>query len=512
MKRIATLLAALAIAALTLTGCGGGGSSDSAGDEFVFATNSIERMDPAKEYEGWGTMRYGVGETLFVLNENLEPEANMVSDYQLADDNLTWTMTIKDGIVFHNGNPVDAEAVKLCYERLLENNERAATDLLIDHIEADGQTLTIVTAEPNPTLINSLCDPYACVVDASVDTSKYSTNPIGTGPYKVVEYTPEEQVELEPNPDYWNGTPKVERLVIRNIPDTSTLASALQSGEINAAYGIPYDMLEKFDSDGDFTVSQTATSRVFMIYFNFNDEFTADPVLREAISMAVDKEALGDVVLSGAGTATKAAFPSNLPYGNDDLMTNAKDYDFDGAKKLLADNGYADSDGNGILEKDGKDVTLTLVTYSRTGLPEQAEAVQSALNDLGLNVEYELVDNATEILTAGDFSIAVYAYVTAPTGDPLSYLSFTMGTDNGSNFGKYSNAEIDSKLKEMATEFDPDKRSDLAVEIQQLALADSAYSYLTHLNMALVMQSNVVGLAEHPSDYYIINVETGFAD
>lgn len=513
MKRLTVLCLTLVFTVMALTGCGG--DNDTATNDnssFVFATNSMENMDPAIEYQGWGTMRYGVGETLFKLSESLEPEPFMAEDYTLEEDNLTWNITINDGITFHNGNPVDGNAVKACLERLLENNDRAKSDLLISSIEADGQTVTITTSEPNPTLINSLCDPYACIVDASVDTSDYSEKAIGTGPYKVVEYIPEEQINLEPNTEYWNGTPKLESLTIRNIPDTSTLTSALQSGEINGAYGIPYDSLANFDSDENFNVSQKATSRVFMIYFNMEDQFLQDQVLRDAISMAVDKESLGEVVLAGAGTATKAAFPSNLSYGDDSAMTNAKDYDPEAAAKLLADNGYTDSDGDGTLEKDGEKVTLHMVTYTRTGLPEQAEAVQSALNDLGLEVTYELVDSADDILKSGKFSLGVYAYVTAPTGDPLSYLNFTMGTDQGSNFGKYSNPEIDAKLKEMASEFDPEKRSDLAIEIQQLALADSAYCYMTHLNMALVMEANVVGLEEHPSDYYIINVDTGFAE
>ncbi|MDO4542756.1 MAG: ABC transporter substrate-binding protein [Bacillota bacterium] len=510
MKKILALLLTLAFGLFALAGCGGDESADTT--NFVFATTDMENMDPAIEYQGWGTMRYGVGETLFKLSESLEPEAFMADDYQLSDDQLTWTITIKDGIVFHNGNPVDGNAVKSTLERLLENNDRAASDLMVANIEADGQKVMITTTEPNPTLINSLCDPYACIVDASIDTSNYSEMAIGTGPYKVVEYIADEQIKLEPNTDYWNGDPKLDSLTIRDIPDASTLASALESGEINAAYGIPYDSLERFKSDESFKVSQKATSRVFMIYFNMNDEFIQDKTLRDAISMAVDKEALANVVLAGAGTATKAAFPSNLSYGNDEDMTNAKDFDLEGAKQLLADNGYIDSDNDGILEKDGKPVELKMVTYTRTGLPQQAEAVQSGLRDLGLSVSYELVESAEDILNSGDFSLAPYAYVTAPTGDPLSYLNYTMGTDQGSNFGKYSNSEIDAKLREMSSEFDPEKRSQLAVEIQQLALADSAYCYMTHLNMALVMGADVVGLEEHPSDYYIINVDTGFSE
>lgn len=513
-KKIVAMLCMLALAVCAFAGCGGGDAESAASTEFVIASNGAlsAGLDPATEYDGWETMRWGIGETLYVLDDNMTPQPFLASDYDVSGDQLTWTFIIKDGITFHNGNPVDGNAVKGSIERLIANNERAATDLNIASVAADGQNVMITTNEPNASLVNSLCDPYACIVDASVDTSAYDSCPIGTGPYKVESYTVDDSLNLSRNDAYWNGTPKMETVVVRQIPDQSTLSAALQSGEINAAYGIPYSDLESFNSSEDFTVSQAATSRVFMLYYNLNDPVMKDVEVRKAIGMAIDKEALGSVVLAGAGTATQAAFPSYLPYGDDALMTNAMPFDVDGANAALEAAGYVDSDGDGIREKDGEKLSLKLVTYGRTGLPEQAEAVQSALNDIGMDVSYQQYDSIGEVLESGDYSVCVYAFVTTPVGDPVNYLTTTMGTDQGSNFGGYSNPEVDAKLKELTSEFDTEKRADLAIEIQQLALGDVAYCYLTHLNMALVCQSNVTGINQSPSDYYIITVDTGFAE
>lgn len=513
MKKTIALLCMLALFSFALAGCGAdSGSGDGAGN-FVIGSNGAltAGLDPAADYEGWETVRWGIGETLFVLDGAMTPQPFLASDYKVSENQLTWTITINDGITFHNGNAVDGAAVKASLERVVEKNERANKDLQIAKIEADGQKVMITTTEPNATFINSLCDPYACIVDAISDTSGYEEAPIGTGPYKVQSYTQGEKLVVERNERYWNGTPKMNTITVKSITDASTLSSALQSGEINAAYGIPYSDLGTFENSDSYIVSQAATSRVFMLYFNFNDEFMKDIQLRKAISMAIDKKSLGEVVLAGAGTATQAAFPSYLSYGDDSLMTDAQPYDVEGAKALLAASGYTDANGDGILEKDGKDVSLRMVTYGRTGLPEQAEAVQSALNSLGLNVSFKQYEAVEDVLKAGDYSLCAYAYVTTPTGDPLSYLNYTMGTGQGSNFGKYSNAKIDDLLSKLAVEFDREKRSGLAVEIQQLALKDAAYCYMTHLNMALVMQSNVVGIEQSPADYYIVTVDTGFA-
>lgn len=512
-KKIVALVCVLALVVCAFAGCGGKDDSV-ASTEFVIGSNGAlsAGLDPSIEYDGWETMRWGIGETLYVLDENLAPQPCLASDYDISPDQLTWTFVINDGITFHNGNPVDGNAVKGSLERLIENSERAATDLNISSITADGQKVMITTNEPNATLVNSLCDPYACIVDTSVDTSAYDSCPIGTGPYKVDSYTIDDSLHLSRYEGYWNGTPKMETVVVRQIPDQSTLSAALQSGEIHAAYGIPYSDLETFNSSDDFTVSQAATSRVFMLYYNLNDPMISDVNVRKAIGMAIDKEALGSVVLSGAGTATQAAFPSYLSYGDDSLVTNAMPFDVEGANKTLEDAGYVDSNNDSIREKDGKDLEIKLVTYGRTGLPEQAEAVQSALNDIGMNVSYQQYDSIGEVLESGDYSVCVYAFVTTPVGDPVNYLRSTMGTGEGSNFGGFSNAEVDAKLKELASEFDVEKRADLAIEIQQLALEDASYCYLTHLNMALVFRSDVVGISQSPSDYYIVTVDTGFAE
>lgn len=514
-KTLSLLLSALLLTG-ALAGCGNkesatsaspsaSASADQMADDFTFGVYNFSKMDPADTYNGWATIRYGVGETLFRLDDNIQAVPWLAKEYKLSDDKLSWTITLNDNIRFSNGKAVDGEAVKACLTRLNENNERAKSALMLASVTADGNSVTIRTTAPNPTLINDLCDPYACIIDTTADTD-FETKPIGTGPYAVKDYVDDDHCTLEANSYYWDGKPKCKAVTVKGISDVDTLALAMQNGEIDAAYGLSYDTLDTFQGNPSFTITQTATTRVYMLYFNMNHAYMNDPNFRRAVCMAVDKKAYGSTILNGAGTATKAAFPSMLRYGDSSKMTDVPDYDPEGAKKLLAESGYTLSDGK--LMKDGKQVALKLVTYGRTGLPQSSQALQSALQNLGIKVDYQQYEAVEDVLTADQFDICAYAIVTTPTGDPAAFLNLTMGTGKSGNYGHYSSSEVDKLLSELGTEFDTDKRSDDAVKIQQLALKDSAYSYMFHLNMFMVTKAGVTGIQQSPVDYYQITKDT----
>lgn len=516
MKKALSLMLAAGVLAGTLAGCGTKKTEDSAApstaaattkmaDDFTFGVYNFGKLDPADKYNGWSIVRYGVGETLFKLDDDLKVTPWLAKDYKFSDDKRSWTITLKDDIQFSNGKACDGAAVKACLERTNEKNERAKSQLKINAITADGNTLTIETTEPNPTLVNDLCDPYAAIIDVTAD-GDFETKPVGTGPYVVAEYVEDDHCTLTPNERYWDGTPACKTVTVKGISDVDTLGMALQNGEIDAAYGLSYDTLDTFKGDSKYAITQTATTRVYMLYFNLKHEYMDDANFRKAICMAVDKKSYCETLLNGAGTPTKSAFPSMLSYGDSAKLSDVPDYDIDGAKKLLADSGYTLE--NNALMKDGKQVSLKLVTYGRAGLPQSAQALQSALQTLGVKVEYQQYESVEDVLTADQFDICAYAMVTTPTGDPAAFLNLTMGSGGGSNYGHYSNIEVDALLSELNTEFDPDKRSQDALKIQQLALRDSSYSYMFHLNMFMVTKAGVTGITQSPVDYYQITKDT----
>ena len=507
MKKFFVMILA---AALLMTGCGGGeNQSASSGGEKTFTYGTMAygvamettSTDPHNSYDGWATIRYGVGETLFKFNEHMELEPWLAESFEQVDD-FTIKVKINDAATFSNGKKVDGAAVKKCLEDLIARHDRAPKDLKISAIEADGQFVTIKSSEKMPALLNYLSDPYGCIID--VDEGIKDGIAIGTGPYKAVKVT-DVQVDLVKNENYWGAVkPKLDKVIVKSITDGDTLTMAMQNGELDAVQGLPYASLQLF-KDG-YKISQAETSRVYQAAFNFKTPELQDLNVRKAISMAIDKENFTKVLLNGNGAPAVGPFPSNLPFGNDKVHTVS--YDLDGAKKLLAEAGWSDSDGDGYVDKDGKNLELRYLTYtSRQELPLLAEAAQASLKEIGIKLDVNATDNYKAFLKRGEYDIFSKAIVTAPTGDGEYYFTSHIVPGAVDNAGNYDSEQIAALENELHNTYGAEKRAELAIKMSQQVLDDCALFYASHLRMSFVMKPNVEGFTAHPSDYYEITAE-----
>ena len=214
------------------------------GDTTFNAENDESDVNPHNGYSGWACIRYGIGETLFHYSDSMEIEPWLAESYEIVDD-TTWRITLHEGISFTSGRTLDAEAVKECLEDLIAVHDRARGDLKIESIKADGLIVTIHTEQPVPALLNYLSDPYGCIIDMQAGVTD-DGNVAGTGPYRAVQVETDQGLTLVKNDNYWNGTPKLDRIEVKTIRDGDTMTMALQSGELDAAYGLPYSNLILF--------------------------------------------------------------------------------------------------------------------------------------------------------------------------------------------------------------------------------------------------------------------------
>lgn len=474
------------------------------GDTTFNASNEEPDINPHNTYAGWACIRYGIGETLIKYSDEMEIEPWLATEWDNVDEN-TWVITLRDGVKFSSGRDMDAEAVKQCLEHLLEVHERAASDTKIESIEADGQVLTIKTSEPKPALLNYLGDPYGCIID--VDAGFDNGIVAGTGPYIATDLLTDDHLNLEKNADYWGGEPKIDEITIKTITDGNTMANALQSGEVQAAYGMAYESYPLFQND-NFQFSQISTSRCFFGKMNFDEgSVCADPAVRKAIAMGIDKESFVDVLLEGNGFAANGVFPDDFAFGGNKVETET--YDPEGAKKVLEDAGWVDSDGDGIREKDGKDLVVKWLTYpSRQELPLLAESAQATLKEIGISVDVNVTaDNNEMVKDPANWDVYAMANVQCPTGDPEYWFTVFATSDATKNQGQYSSKKLDDLEKEMSQTFDVDKRAELAIEMQQTVLDDNAFVFCSFLKMSMISQSNVSNYTSHACDYYQITAD-----
>ena len=508
-------LLALTLSAGLLSGCGSSGTESTAdasasgekvfyyGDTTFNTENDETDVDPHNGYSGWACIRYGIGETLFRYSDSMELEPWLASGYENVDEN-TWRITLKDGIQFTSGRSLDAQAVKECLDHLVEVHARAKGDLKIKEITAEDMTLTITTSEPVPALMNYLADPYGCIIDMEAGITE-DGNVSGTGPYTATEVNTDQGLTLVKNENYWGQTPKLDTIYVKTITDGDTLTMALQSGELDAAYGLPYASLPLF-SEAPYTISSVETSRSFFAQMNYQTEALQDEKVREAIAMGIDKEGFTRVLLDGNGTAAAGPFPSSFAFGDDTVTAPA--YDPDQARELLKEAGWTDTDGDGYVDKNGEDLTIRWLTYpSRQELPLLAESVQSTLGDIGIKVEVNSTANHLDVLQRGDWDIYASAFVCAPTGDPEYFFTTHCLDSSTHNRGGYHSDRLEELEAQMSTAFDVEKRASLATEMTQTILDDNAFIFASHLRMSIVSGEGVTGLEAHPCDYYEITAD-----
>lgn len=495
-----------------LAGCGNDNKGAADKDMLrVGVTNFASTLEPTENFFSWVVMRYGIGETLTKFDKQMKPEPWLATKWSVGEDNRTWTIMINDKVKFSNGKPLTAEAVKASIERSFAKSPMAKTFFTYESIEVNGQVLTIKTDKDYPNLPGLLADPLFLIVD--VQSEKDGRNfakegPIGTGPYIVKTFTKERAV-MERNENYWDGSVPFKTVEIPSIDDPNTRAMALQSGDVDMAVNIGPGEVDFFKNNDKFKVDEITSLRVVLARINQNGVL-GDKNVRDAVISAADRKNYADVLLKGTFLPGSAPIPPSMDYGFETLK-DPNMYNPDRSKQLLAQSGWTDTNGDGIVDKNGQPLTFTFTVYnSRAELPLYAEALQADLKKIGIDmkiktVDYNLLD---QIGKQGDYDMLMSNIVTANTGDPIWFLGNYWHTNidgsNPQNGSGYSNPEVDQLLDAAKAEFDPVKRRAYAIQIQQLLMNDGAALFFGYPKTNIISSKSLNNVVMYPSDYYWI--------
>lgn len=515
MKKFVKVSAAAAMVglmALAASGCGGGDKKATISNEKIKfgVTNFADSLEPTDNFYSWVVMRYGLGECLVKFDNKMNFTPWLADKWQISDDKLTWTFHINPKAKFSNGDKLTGEIAAASIKRTFDRSTRAQSIFQYADIKGDAENLYITTKNPTPTLPGMLADPLFIIINTNKlegrDLAK--EGPICTGPYAVKKYT-KAKAEMVANENYWDGTVPFKTADIPTVDDPNTRAMALQKGEIDFAINIAAGDLQLFKDPKKFTISEIASLRTVLAQINMNEGRPChDPKVRAALIQCLDRETYNKVLLKDTFIPGKAPVPPSLDYGFDQLK-DPNAYNPENAKKLLAEAGWKDTNGDGYVDKDGKNLELDFVYYSgRAELPLYAEATQADAKKIGIkvnmkNVDYNVLD---PMRRNGEFDLCISNILTANTGDPEVYLNWYWKTNvNGSqpqNSTGYSNAKFDELSDKLAVEFDPAKRREFMIGMQQELLNDGAALYFGYPKTNMVAKAGIVNANIYPADYY----------
>lgn len=472
-----------------------------------------ESMDPAADWDSWYLCYYGIAETLFKVSDDLTAEPWLAEGIE-GDDGQHWTLKIREGVTFSNGEPVDAAAVKAAWERTYTENSRGAETLAIDEMTADGQTLSLVTSEKVPGIENILCDPLLCVYYVG-DGIDYANDTPCTGPYKKVEFVAEDHIVMEPNETYWDGTPKLDRVTLTSFTDDNTLTMAMQNGEIDAI-AMPSASARATLAQGDYQVFSRTTSRADFIRMNMQHEVIQNDAVRTAVAYCIDRDGYAKVICQDSSVPSWGVYSATLPFGGTEgLKVNVSECSVEAAAQTLEDAGITDGDGDGVRELNGKPIEINLYTctnYER--FTQLADDMQSKLGQAGIKLNIVPIDyfiEDAETFAKDDPDMVFNSMAMAPTGDAAYFAKQCFATDASSNLGKYSNPQVDALIDQLNATYDIDERNELARQIAQIVLDDVPCIFFANTDASVIADPGVSGLDASPSEYYFVTVDADVA-
>ena len=390
MNHLNRIVISLAILAVSSTGAGARGLQEGAVDrtlEFALSGNP-DTLDP---HGTSGTLTF---QTIRSLYDTLvEPDENgviipsLAENWTVSDDSLTWTFRLRPGVTFHNGDPLVSADVKATMERLVSpelNSGKAAEFSGVEAIETpDQRTVVFRLSEPHAPLLSSLASGWGAVLPKSLIDSDhdFARSPVGTGPFRFVEWIPDNRIVVSRNDDYWMPeTPQIEGVVFNIITENAVMVQGLLSGDLHAVEAVGAHDLPMLQADPDITVHTSLSALVMVLAMNTARAPMNNVVFRQAVAQSIDKQAVMDIAYGGGKVVNTFMDYANPYYVEFDY----NGYDPPGAKAALGSIGYDDS------------APLTMkVPENYQAHVKAGEMYQEMLESVGIRVELQLVDWST---------------------------------------------------------------------------------------------------------------------
>ncbi len=502
-RRVVPFVASLA---LLLGACSGGGE----GVEEVTGGDGADGADGAEGQEG-GTLVAAISgqpdqldphqttaypsfqvlenvyDTLVVPGpEDLEFQPSLATEWEVSDDNLTWTFTLRDDVTFHDGATFDSADVAYSYNRIIDEELANAFRLAsVEEIRTpDETTVEIQLSEPTPNLLANIggFKGMAILPEGAADALDLSNEANGTGPFMLESMNPD-SIQLSAYEDYWGEGPFVDGVTFRFISEGTTALTELQAGDVHWTDNIPPQRLESLQAEEGLVVESIASVDYWYWAVNFEREPFSDPNVRNALAFGIDREEIAEAAHFGAATVNQTAISPDSFWAHDYAPYS---HDPEQARQFLEDAGV-----------DGLSLGL-MVTNEFPQTVTVAEVIASQLGQIGIDVEIQTETFGTWLDRQGQGDFDAFMLGWLGNIDPFGYYHSQHICEGSNNYQGYCSEETDELLNQAATETDQDARRDLYHQAVEKIVDDNSYMYLYNPNVTQAWVESLSGYTIRP--------------
>ena len=472
---------------IALTGCSGDKAKGSSSEITIGLAQDIEdSLDPHK------AVAAGTKEILFNVFEGLvkpDSDGNLVdavaSAHAISEDGKTYTFTLRDGVKFHDGSTVTVEDVKYSIERCADTSNGDPLVSAFSNIETvnivDDKNVEIVLKEADTEFLAYMTT--AIIPQSNTETD---TNPIGTGPYKYVSRSPQENIILEKNNEYWGTPANIENVTLKIVADPDSIAMNLNGGSIDMFMRITSGQMNELSAD--YEVYEGTMNLVQALYLNNSFEPFQNEKVRQALCYAVDKQEIFDMVSDGKGTSIGSSmFPSFGKYFTEDLNNNYTK-DIEKAKALLAEAGYAD----------GFTFTIDVPSNYQPHV-DTAQVLAEQLKQIGVTANINLIEWdswLSDVYTNRDYEATVIG-VDASSLTARALLE-RFGSDASNNFINFASQAYDTALQNAIMTTDDAKKTEYYKECERILSEEAANVYIQDLPEFVALNKKYAGYEFYP--------------
>jgi len=443
---------------------------------------------------------------------------HLAESWEVSDDYLEWTFHLRDDVTFHDGTPFNAEAAKWFFDKardpegqhVFSGSYSSVTEIL----SPDDYTLVFKLSNPWPNILFTLSSSFSGMISPTAYETygeEYGTKyAVGTGPFILEEWIPEDTTTVVRNPDYnWGpaylenqGAPYLERVVFKYYPESTTRISELMTGGIDILYNVPTTDLEDVLADERFEIFTAPAWGGALFYIDMNQTKPPldDVLVRQAINYALDKETLARLTLGEYGETAYCYMSEHWHCGMDPAEVAEIGYPYDPQKgiDLLAEAGWIDTDGNGVVDKDGEDLSLLMYIGNDTESQQYGEVMQAEFADVGIEIELLMLDYGSMVdgFNANENELCFTNYGW-PDSDVYN-LFFMSNQIPYLNSSHIDDPHMDELLNAANTAPTAEERCELYAQVEQYAIETAVWAPVYWLTAITAVNKRVQGILITP--------------